>query len=145
MFLFQIMNSDCRKYIQSHLKVKMEREPGITPVEMKDWLLGRDQTFDLSQVNPKTLYKFVERNMPKFKEYGTLERRAGSGRSNKISGRLVTKIKRLSLNKNRRGARKVAAIWWGFLIELLWMPRWSKSGDLTIGEAMKSSIVTTIK
>ena len=48
--------------------------------------------------------------MSKFKEYGTLKRRAGSGGSNNISGRLVTKIKRLSLNKNRRGARKVAAM-----------------------------------
>ena len=51
----------------------MEREPGITPVNMKDLLLGGDQTYDLSQVNPKTLYKFVEKNMTKFKEYDTLE------------------------------------------------------------------------
>ena len=71
------MNSECRKHLQSHMKVKLEREPETTPAEMRYWLLGGDRTFDLSQVNPKTLYKFLERNIAMFDEFGTLEKQTG--------------------------------------------------------------------
>ena len=66
------MKSDCRKYIQPHIEVEMEREPWIKPVKMRDWLLGGDKTIDLNQINPKTLYKFIERDMSKFNGYSTL-------------------------------------------------------------------------
>ena len=104
------MNSECRKHLQSHIRVKLERESQTKPGEMNEWLLAGDQTFDLSQVNSKTLYKFIQRNMERFMESGSLERSKGSGGSNKTLRQTINRIKRLAMNKNRRGNRRVAAM-----------------------------------
>lgn len=103
------MNLECRKHLQNHIKVKLEREPDITPENMRSWLLG-DKIFDLGQVKPMTLYMFVKRSMDKFRSTGSMARKEGSGGNNSISRQAATRIKRLALNRKRRGSRKVAAM-----------------------------------
>ena len=103
------MNSECRKHLQNHIKVKLDRERDITPDNMRSWLLG-DKIFDLSQVKPMTLYMFVKRSMDKFRSTGSMARKEGSGENNSISRQAATRIKRLALNKKRRSTRKVAAM-----------------------------------
>ena len=104
------MNSECRKYLQKHIQVKLEREPETTPTEMKEWLLSGQQMFDLTLVKSTTLFSYISRNMDKFTNTGTMGRKVGSGGGNKISKQTVTKVKRLSLNKKRRSLRRVAAM-----------------------------------
>ena len=104
------MNSECRQYLQTHIMVMMEKNPACTIPEMRAWLLSGEQQFDLSQVKRSTLIMFVKRTMEKFMERGIMDRKSGSGGRNKISGRVVTKIKRLAMNKKRRGIRRVAAM-----------------------------------
>ena len=58
----------------THIKIKLEREPDLTPENMKVWLLG-DKIFDLSQVRPMTLYMFVKRSMDKFRRAGSVARK----------------------------------------------------------------------
>ena len=60
------MNSECRKYLQNHIKVKLEREPDLTLEDMKLWLLD-DKIFDLSQIKTTTFHMFVKRSMDKFR------------------------------------------------------------------------------
>ena len=63
------MNSECRKYLQNHIKVKLEREPDLTLEDMKLWLLD-DKIFDLSQIKTTTFHMFVKRSMDKFRNTG---------------------------------------------------------------------------
>ena len=105
------MNSEAREYLRRHIQVQLERSPDIEVKDMKKWLLSNQQTFDLSQVEYITLHSFVTRNMAKFKELGTMDRQEGSGRPRTArSKKNVLKIKRLALNKHRRGSRNVAAM-----------------------------------
>ena len=103
------MNSECRKYLQNHIKVKLEREPDLTLEDMKLWLLD-DKIFDLSQIKTTTFHMFVKRSMDKFRNTGSMARKKGSGGSNSISRQAATRIKRLALNRKRRSTRKVAAM-----------------------------------
>ena len=77
---------------------------------MQTWLMAGEQKFDFTQVKSITLYRFVSRNMAKFRDTGTMDRKIGSGGSNKITRQAVTMIKRLSMNRKRRSNRKVAAM-----------------------------------
>ena len=65
------MNSDCRQYLQNHIKVMLEKQPTTTSKEMKSLLMSGEQKFDLTLVNPSTLHKFINRNMDRFKTMGT--------------------------------------------------------------------------
>ena len=104
------MNSECREFLQNHMEVMMEKNPACTIPEMRAWLLCGEQQFDLSQVKRSTLTMFMKRTMEKFNERGTMVRKSGSGGRNKVSSQVVTRIKRLAMNKKRRGSRRVAAM-----------------------------------
>ena len=95
---------------KNHIKVMLEKEPTSTAKEMKSWLMSGQQKFDLTLVNPSTLRMFIERSMSKFLALGTMDRKAVSGGTNKISMKEIIKIKRLALNKKRRSIRRVGAM-----------------------------------
>ena len=103
------MNSECRKYLQNHIKVKLEREPDRTLEAMKLSLLD-DKIFDLSQIKTTTFHMFVKTSMDKFRNTGSMARKKGSGGSTSISRQAATRIKRLALNRKRRSTKKVAAM-----------------------------------
>ena len=72
------MNFECRKHLPNHIKVKLEREPDITPENMRSWLLG-DKIFDLSQVKPMILHIFIKRFMDKLRTTWSMARKEESG------------------------------------------------------------------
>ena len=105
------MNSEARAYLQRHIQVKLEKDPEATPKEVMEWLLSGHQTFDLSLVNYKTLHSFITRNMKKYKETGSMDMLKGRGaKKTKLTRGVINKIKRLSINRKRRGTRSVAAM-----------------------------------
>ena len=103
------MNAEARTFIKMHLQVKLERDPD--PSEVMNWILeSEEQTFNFSEVNPITLKSFIQSNVKKLKETGTLERKKRSGRNGAISKAQAARIRKLSINKKRRSTRKVAAM-----------------------------------
>ena len=104
---FTKMNSDCRKFLKRHMLVQLEKEPEISTAEMVKWIKTGRQEFDFTQVKAITLFQFVNRNMKMFREWGTLDRKKGSGGGNKTPGRIVGRIKRLMINKRWRSSRGV--------------------------------------
>ena len=105
------MNSEAQDYIRRHILVQMEKYPDINVKDMKKWLLAGEQPWDLREVNAYTLRAFIRRNMEKFEDTGSLDRKTGSGRPRSArTAENVRKIKCLSLNKLRRGNQTVAAM-----------------------------------
>ena len=105
------MNADAKAYLKRHIQAQLERNPTMKVKDMREWLLSGQQSFNLSQIEDITLYHFIRRNMEKFMEDGTMDRKPGSGRPRSARSRQnVVKIKRLSMNKHRRGIRNVGAM-----------------------------------
>ena len=102
------MNQEYKEYLLAHMQLKLEREPNMKPSGMKSWLLAGEQKFDLTQVKPKILFKFIQRSKDKFLQTSSVVKiRKGS---NKILKQTAMKIKRLALKKQRRSTRKEGAM-----------------------------------
>ncbi len=109
LFFLVKVDSACRTYLKHHVHVKLEKEPEIPTSEMIKWMKTNQQKFDLTHIKAIILFQFTNRNMRKFREQATLDRKKGSGGSNKTPGKTVGRIKKLIINKKGWGSRCVAA------------------------------------
>ncbi len=109
LFCLVKVDSACRMYLKCHIHVKLEKEPEISTSEMIKWIKTGQQTFDINHIKAITLFQFTNRNMTKFREQGTLDRKKGSGGSNKTPGKTVGRIKKLIINEKARSSRCMAA------------------------------------
>ena len=78
------MNSEFMQFVKCYVEVNVEKEPNISPADMMKWLLPENQSFNLQAIKNRTLSVFIKRNMEKLQIAGTLDRKPGSGGSNKI-------------------------------------------------------------
>ena len=90
------MNLEAREFLKRHIKVKLERDPDSRPCDVEKWILSaEDQQFNFKLAKPKTLRKFIGRNMKKMKETDSLDRQSGSG------GLDITGLRRQMLPESR--------------------------------------------
>ena len=62
-------------------------------------------------MNYCTLHSFKTRNMKKYRETGSMDMLEGRGaKKTKLTRVVINKIKRLSINRKKRGTRSVAAM-----------------------------------
>ena len=85
----------------------MRRQPNVSLQEMKTWIRG-DPSYNWDLVKKQCFNNFLRRAMDKFRETGSMKRRAGSGRDG-IPLSKARKIKRLGLNKLYTGTRPIGA------------------------------------
>ena len=73
-----------KEKLKDQIKVKLRKNPNSNLAEMKEFILEGDPTvFDY--VNRNQLNSFLNYNMEKFSQTGTLDRTAGSGRPSKLT------------------------------------------------------------
>jgi hypothetical protein len=69
-FRSSTMNKECRAYLKTHIQVRLEKEPDLCVKQLQEWILSSEQKFDLQQLRPDTLFKFINRNMAMFRDLG---------------------------------------------------------------------------
>ena len=71
-FPIHTMNTMSRKYLQDHIKVKLEKEPTFSSKAGKNWILSGEQKFDLTELKPKMLCQAPCTSSSHYKEIPTL-------------------------------------------------------------------------
>lgn len=71
--LLSKMNSDCKKYLKLHMRVKLKKELHISTGSLHKFLPDGKQECDFSQINVKTPWIFTDFNRKKFVNSGILD------------------------------------------------------------------------
>ena len=103
------MTPEQRAWLREQIIVVMRRDPNTTLKQMKAYV-REDPTVDWATVNNKTFHNYLDRNMAKYRDKGSLKRKPGTGGNGQISLRKVQQLGRLTLNKRNMGAKKASKV-----------------------------------
>ena len=78
------MTPEQRAWLREQIIVVMRRDPNTTLKQMKAYV-REDPTVDWATVNNKTFHNYLDRNMAKYRDKGSLKRKPGTGGNGQIS------------------------------------------------------------
>ena len=97
-----------KEKLKDQIKVKLRKHPHANLAEMKEFILEEDPTvFD--DVNRNQLNSFLNYNMAKFSETGSLNHRLGAGRPSTITQEKKDEIVEICKEKRFTGTTRKAA------------------------------------